>query len=137
MATVDEFQRLGELIAGGITPIFSLDKKGDVIITRPGELTAATPLELVQHAYRQGVKDLIVLDLAAVGTKRGFSDDDPLQILFQEIREELNDLTLISGGGVHSPADARRLLDAGCQHVLVATAIHECRFTPDDVTGLT
>ena len=45
-------------------------------------------------------------------------------------------MCLVSGGGIRDAADAQCLLNAGCQHVLVASAIHDCRFTPDDVAKL-
>jgi HisA/HisF family protein len=137
MSCPEEFATLGLLKSAGITPIFSLDKKGDSIITRPGELNQTSPLELVQRAFEQGVRDLIVLDLESVGTRRGVeADDSATQPLLQEITQELPEMCLISGGGIRDAADAQCLLNAGCQHVLVASAIHDCRFTPDDVAKL-
>jgi phosphoribosylformimino-5-aminoimidazole carboxamide ribotide isomerase len=138
MAKPDQFSVFGELVDAGITPIFSLDKKGESIITQPGELSQLTPFDLVQSAYNQGVRDFIVLDLSSVGTMSGIAGehDAGLQPLLREIAHELPDVNLTSGGGVRSAEDAQHLLSAGCQHVLVASAIHECRFTPDDVTRL-
>jgi phosphoribosylformimino-5-aminoimidazole carboxamide ribotide isomerase len=128
---------LGELNSEGITPIFSLDKKGDSIITGAGELGEVGPLELVQQAFKQGVRQLIVLDLESVGTMKGVQTDDSVTLpLLQEISQELPELSLVSGGGIRDAADAQCLLDVGCQHVLVASAIHDCRFTPDDVARL-
>ena len=137
MTCHEEFAKFGELKAAGITPIFSLDKKGDSVITRPGELSQASPLELVQRAYEQGVRDLIVLDLESVGTMRGVEAEDSATVpLLQEISQELPSISLTSGGGVRNAADAQCLLNVGCQHVLVASAIHDCCFTPDDVAKL-
>jgi phosphoribosylformimino-5-aminoimidazole carboxamide ribotide isomerase len=138
MTSLSDFERLEQWISGGLTPIFSLDKKTDTVITRPGEMTDASSLEWIQHAYQHGVRDFIVLDLSSVGTMRGIeaSPDDSLAILVQEIRGEFPDTTLISGGGIRDVDDAKRLMQMGCQHVLVATAIHDRRFTPDDVTAL-
>ncbi len=137
MGCQKEFAKLGELNSEGITPIFSLDKKGDSIITGAGELGEVGPLELVQQAYQQGVRQLIVLDLESVGTMKGVQTDDSATLpLLQEISQELPGLSLVSGGGIRDAADAQCLLDVGCQHVLVASAIHDCRFTPDDVARL-
>jgi len=138
MTSLADFQRLKKWVADGLRPIFSLDKRADTVITRPGELVDANPLEWIQHAYQHGVRNMIVLDLSFVGTMRGVdsSPDDSLPILFQEIRAEFPDVTLVSGGGIRDVNDARQLLEMGCQHVLVATAIHERRFTPDDITDL-
>ena len=135
MASVDQFARFDQLVQRNIEPIFSLDKKGDSTITQPGELSERTALELVHLAYAHGVRSMILLDLESVGTMTGVANDsDGLGPLIQEITSELTDIQLISGGGVRDASDVKVLLDAGCQHVLVATAIHECRLTPDDVS---
>lgn len=135
MTCADDFAKFDDLIANNIEPIFSLDKKGDSTITQPGELAERTPLELVQLAYGRGVRNLILLDLDSVGTMTGIScATDGLGPLIQEITSELSDLKLISGGGVCDATDVQALLDGGCHHVLVASAIHECRLTPDDVS---
>lgn len=137
MSNLDQFSRLGELIAAGISPIFSLDQKGGSVITQSGELASLSGLELIQQAFDQGVRDLIVLDLESVGTFQGIAENELGIIpLLQEISQELPELRLVSGGGIRSAADAQRLLDSGCQHVLVASAIHDCRFTPDDAANL-
>jgi phosphoribosylformimino-5-aminoimidazole carboxamide ribotide isomerase len=137
MTSPEEFAKFEDLMARGIEPIFSLDKKGDSLITQPGELANWTPLELVQLAYDHGVRNLILLDLDSVGTMAGRSKDPVgLGPLIQEITSELKDVRVISGGGLRDAADVQALLDSGCQHVLVASAIHECRLTPDDVSQL-
>ena len=135
MANAKQFDKFDYLIQHNIDPIFSLDKKGDSLITQPGELTERTPLELVHLAYARGVRNLILLDLDSVGTMSGVaSDSNGLCPLIQEISSELTDINLISGGGVRDTTDIQNLMNAGCHHVLVASAIHECRLTPDDVS---
>ena len=137
MSCYKQFEQLQSIRALGIDPIFSLDKKGDSIITQPGELADAQPLELIRMAYDHGVRDLIILDLDSVGTMSGCTQlESGLGPLTQEIHSELADVCLISGGGVREAADIQSLLDVGCQHVLVASAIHECKLTPDDVANL-
>ena len=135
MTEIDQFDKFDHLLKQNINPIFSLDKKGEMTITQPGELSERTALELIHLAYAHGVRDMILLDLNSVGTMSGVaSESDGLGPLIQEINSELNDIQLVSGGGVRDASDVQVLLDAGCQHVLVATAIHECRLTPDDVS---
>ncbi len=136
LESADQFKSFQTLLDGGIEPIFSLDKNGDSIITQPGELADCGPLELVRMAYECGVKNLIVLDLSSVGTMTGVDESDGLVPLIQEITSELCELQVISGGGVRNIEDVQAFLDAGCKHVLVASAIHECRLTPDDVSNL-
>ena len=137
LSSTSQFDKFTELIENNIEPIFSLDKKGNSVITQPGELSETSPLELVHMAYDRGVRNLIVLDLDSVGTMSGFADDaDGLGPLIQEISSELTDLRMISGGGVRDVSDVQALLNVGCQHVLVASAIHDCKLTPDDVAHL-
>ncbi|MFK7767269.1 MAG: HisA/HisF-related TIM barrel protein [Mariniblastus sp.] len=136
MSCESQFETFESLTSRGIEPIFSLDKKGDSIITQPGELSELQPLELVRMAYDRGVRNMIVLDLDSVGTKKGYvKKDNSVAPLLQEISGELNDVRLISGGGVKEPADVTALMELGCNHALVATAIHDGKFTPDDIAS--
>ncbi len=137
MSSLDQFAKLAELIALNVEPIFSLDQRAGTVITRPGELTDCQPLELVRKAYEYGVRNMIVLDIDSVGTMAGFSgSENGAGALIQEISGELTDVCVISGGGVRNVSDIQSLLQLGCDHVLVASAIHDCRLTPDDVTQL-
>lgn len=136
MSTPDQFSKFEELATIGIEPIFSLDQKGGATITQPGELSDLSPLELVQRAYDHGVRKLIVLDLDSVGTMKGSANfEEGIAPLIREIKSQLCDMRLISGGGVKEPEDVQSLLEIGCHHVLVASAIHQRKLTPDDVSG--
>jgi phosphoribosylformimino-5-aminoimidazole carboxamide ribotide isomerase len=137
MSSLDQFATFEELMDQELEPIFSLDQKADSIITRSGELTQCQPLELVRRAHDHGVRNMIVLDLDVVGTMQGCSPSDGgAAALIQEISGELDDVCVVSGGGVRDASDIQSLLDLGCDHVLVASAIHDCRLTPDDVAQL-
>ncbi|MEL7497932.1 MAG: HisA/HisF-related TIM barrel protein [Planctomycetota bacterium] len=129
-----QFSALESLQGNGFQVIFSVDQKGDAVITRSGELSTATPLELVQRACEFGVNEFIILDLGEVGTRNGFQSESAASTLIEEIRSERRDLTLTSGGGVRNADDVRRWIDCGCDHVLVASAIHDCALTPDDAS---
>ncbi len=136
LATSDQFACFEDLISNHIEPIFSLDVKGESIITQEGELSDRTPLELVRMAFDRGVRNMIVLDLDSVGTMSGYTNQEiPVAPIIQEIKSELPDVRLISGGGVKEPKDVQALLDLGCKHALVASAIHDGKFTPDDIAG--
>lgn len=137
MSRLEQFDAFEELIAQGIEPIFSLDQKSDSIITQPGELSELPPLDLVRQAHERGVRHIIILDLETVGTMTGFSGVNRcVGTLIQELSDELSDTRVVSGGGVGCAADIQSLLDLGCDHVLVASAIHDCKLTPDDVSRL-
>ncbi len=134
LSSLDQFSTFGQLIEKGIQPIFSLDRKSGQTITQPGELSELAPIELVHEAYKQGVRSLIVLDLDSVGTMKGVqSKDDGVVPLIREIKSELSDMKITSGGGIREVNDLKSLIDAGCQHALVASAIHQRKLTPDDI----
>ena len=133
MSSWDEFSIIAGLAQSGANPIFSVDMRRGSVIAKSDELSAASPLDIVSRAIDAGVKSMILLDLESVGTYQGVSTES----LITEVAEKFPQLQLISGGGVRNQEDAQRLLTAGCQHVLVASAIFDCKFTPDDVANLT
>lgn len=116
---------LGAIIAlvGGDRLVFSLDLKNGEPITRPGVWPGKSAWEIARHVTTIGVHGIIVLDLAAVGTY-----DGPATLeLCQKLRATFPTLEIISGGGVRGPADVRAFLTAGCDFVLVASALHDGR----------
>jgi len=112
---------------------FSLDLKQGQSLTHPGWRTqsdrAKAPLEIARMMVKMGIRQLIVLDLADVGTGCGPSTLP----LCRAIRAEFADLKLVAGGGVRGLDDLKALADAGCDAALVASALHDGRLTPDDV----
>lgn len=70
-----------------------------------------------------GLRRLIVLDLARVGTGRGVGTLP----LLAELRAASPSLDLIAGGGVSGPDDLRALEAAGASGVLVGSALHDGR----------
>jgi len=138
LANFTDLDLLTKLIELDITPIFSLDKKAGKLFTQPGNLADATSLELVQHAFEKGVREFILLDLASVGTMAGCANsENGFGDLIQEIKQELPEIKITSGGGARHASDIQTLLKLGCEHVLVASAIHHCKLTPDDISDLT
>ena len=133
MTSLDEFKIISGLCQSGANPIFSLDLRNGSVIAKSDELKSTNPLDLLSTAWDAGVRDMILLDLESVGTYGGVSTET----LIREASEKFPLARLISGGGVRDQSDAQRLLTAGCHHVLVASAIFDCRFTPDDVANLT
>jgi phosphoribosylformimino-5-aminoimidazole carboxamide ribotide isomerase len=82
-------------------------------------------LGLARRFVALGVRTLIVLDLARVGTGLGCGTED----LLRSIRAEFPDIELIAGGGVRTWADVDRLGEAGADAVLVASALHDSTIT--------
>ena len=138
MSDPKQFDVFAELTSMGVRPIFSVDMKGSDVIGGSAEIAQQDPLDLIALAHSAGVKDVIVLNLSLVGTMQ--SDIEQAQAatmdLTRSIVDKFPELRVTSGGGIASTEDAQVWLDAGCDHVLAASAIHQCRITPFDVAEL-
>ena len=116
---------LPEFIAaqGSQAAVFSLDLRNARPIVACPEWRDASPLEIVAQVVGIGFRRLIVLDLVAVGLNGG-----PITSgLCQQFRAAFPDLEIISGGGVRNEKDIELLCQAGCDRVLVASALHDGR----------
>jgi phosphoribosylformimino-5-aminoimidazole carboxamide ribotide isomerase len=79
-----------------------------------------------------GVEQMIVLYWADVGPRRGGADT---RTLCRALRQGFPELRIVSGGGVRDAADVEVLFDAGCDNVLVASALHDGTLTPETLIG--
>ena len=84
-----------------------------------------------ENLAQQRFKLLTLLDLAAVGIDGG----PQAAAACRPIRQSHPDVELISGGGVRGLADLKAFEEAGCDAVLVASALHDGRLSPKDVAG--
>ena len=82
------------------------------------QLAGVTALDAVARLHRAGLREVIVLDLARVGSGMG-----PDVGLIAELHAAFPDLELLAGGGVRGVDDLRALRDAGAAGALVATAL--------------
>jgi phosphoribosylformimino-5-aminoimidazole carboxamide ribotide isomerase len=82
-------------------------------------------LSLARRVVALGLRTLIVLDLARVGTGTGSGTES----LLKAISAEFPDVELIAGGGVKTWADVDRLGEVGADAVLVASALHDGTIT--------
>lgn len=127
-------QILADIVAaneGDIT--FSLDlQNGRPLLPVDFNRWSADPLGIVGEAVQAGIRRLIVLDLADVGTSSGGRTHE----LCCQILARFPSLQLIGGGGVRSMADVYRLKQAGVSSVLVASALHDGRLTAADLQTL-
>jgi phosphoribosylformimino-5-aminoimidazole carboxamide ribotide isomerase len=123
----ETFRQIDELIAGGIVQdlVFSVDLKSGVLQTADAGYLEADPEVLVGKLAAAGLSDVIVLDIAAVGTGRGVPTLDLCRLL----RTGNPELRLITGGGVHSCGCIEAARDAGIDGLLIASAIHDGRFS--------
>lgn len=112
--------------------VFSLDLlAGEPMGTRPG-WGFAVSLEIAERVVDRGVRRMIVLDLAQVGTESGLGTES----ICRDVLDRYPTLELICGGGVRDIADLHRLQATPIAGVLVATALHQGRITRSDLEEL-
>jgi len=112
--------------------VFSLDLKAGKSLGRTQAWGTDDPWPIARRAIGLGVNRLIVLDLARVGVGGGVGTEE----LCARLKQTYPEVQLIAGGGVRGIADVKRLTSIGVDRVLVASALHDGRITPDDVKQL-
>ena len=105
--------------------VLSVDLRDGRLISRDPELAGRGPVAVVPLARALGSRELLVIDLARVGSGSG----PPLEAV-AELAAALPAVAIYAGGGVRDDADLRALESAGAAGALVATALHEGRITP-------
>ncbi len=108
---------LTELPDGAV--VLSADLRDGRALSPHPQLAGLPALDAVARLSRTGLREVIVLDLARVGSGAG-----PDVRLIAEIHAAVPDLELFAGGGVRDVEDLRALGDAGAAGALVATALH-------------
>jgi phosphoribosylformimino-5-aminoimidazole carboxamide ribotide isomerase len=112
--------------------VFSLDMRAGHILSRCPELIGSTPIEVLGRLHQAGWREVILLDLARVGTGTGVDF-----ALIAEARQRLRELTLLVGGGVRDVNELADLKAVGVAGVLVATVLHRGIITRQDLAILT
>jgi phosphoribosylformimino-5-aminoimidazole carboxamide ribotide isomerase len=109
-----------------ITPpvALSIDLRDGRLISQDPDLADREPTAAAPLARALNVRELLVIDLARVGSGTG----PPLQAV-AELASALPGVAIYAGGGVRDDADLRALESAGATGALVATALHEGRIT--------
>jgi HisA/HisF family protein len=105
--------------------VLSVDLRDGRLISRDPELANRQPAAAAPLAQALQVGELLVIDLARVGSGSG----PPLDAVAQ-LAQALPGVAIYAGGGVRDDADLRALESAGAAGALVATALHEGRITP-------
>jgi phosphoribosylformimino-5-aminoimidazole carboxamide ribotide isomerase len=127
LETLPSFDALEDITVRIPAPtVFSLDLRDGVPMgTAAG---TASPEEVARRAFISGAFEIIVLDVARVGSGAG-----PDVAMMRRIRDAVRVPRLLTAGGIRHLDDLRGLRAAGCDGVLVATALHDGRLTPSDV----
>jgi HisA/HisF family protein len=104
--------------------VLSVDLRDGRLICPDRALDGGAPAAAAPLARALAVSELLVIDLARVGSGSG----PPLQAV-AELAAALPGVAIYAGGGVRGDADLRALQSAGAAGALVATALHEGRIT--------
>ncbi len=130
LATWDRLLAIGAALPSQ-RRIFSLDMRAGQVLSRCPELIGSTPVEVLSRLYQAGWREVILLDLARVGTGTGVDF-----ALIAEARQRLPELTLLVGGGVRDANELDDLKAAGVAGVLVATVLHRGIITRQHIAAL-
>jgi phosphoribosylformimino-5-aminoimidazole carboxamide ribotide isomerase len=109
--------------------VFSLDLRDGRAVVRHREWLDQTPIQIASTVFALGVRRMILLDIATVGTRRGPQSLE----LASRLRAEHPTLQLIGGGGIRSLDDLYTLAASGFSAALVATALHSGAIRPEDL----
>jgi phosphoribosylformimino-5-aminoimidazole carboxamide ribotide isomerase len=117
---LDHLAAIRQLV-GPSRAVFSIDLRQRRPMSDAGCWQDRNPLEIAAAAIESGFRRLILLDLTRVGLGAGpaLADD------CRSIRDAFPDVELVSGGGVRDHTDIVTLTAAGCDAVLVASALHD------------
>jgi phosphoribosylformimino-5-aminoimidazole carboxamide ribotide isomerase len=111
--------------------VLSLDLRAGFVLSRDADLARLGAAEAMARLGQSGVREVIVLDLARVGTGAG-----PDVALVRELSVRFPELELLAGGGVRDVADLGALADAGAAGALLATALHGGAIGPEELSAL-
>ena len=111
--------------------VLSLDVRAGRVLSPDAELSRLGAAEALARLRHSGVREVIVLDLARVGSGAG-----PDVELVRALATRFPELELLAGGGVRDARDLRALAEAGAAGALVATALHGGAIGPDELRAL-
>ena len=107
--------------------VVSLDLMGDHVLSRLEAVALTKPLALLRKFQEAGVSQIIVLDLARVGSGEGVN-----MSFLKEVLRNIEAKVFV-GGGVRDVKDLVELKDLGVFGVLMATALHSGKISPEEL----
>ena len=131
-SSLSELEHAFDFARKNVEPVFSLDLFAGQLFAQSAELRQMQPLEIVAIVCAIGFRDLIVLEIANVGSGRG----PALMELIREIAKRFPEMRITSGGGIRSVKDLLCLQSAGCASALVSTALHQGTIASCDLAQL-
>lgn len=127
--TLPNIDFVGETIEcfGSERVVVSLDLMQGKVLSKSKSLRSMSALALAREFQEMGVTQMIVLDLARVGSGEGVD--------FAFLKEMLNSLEIkvLVGGGVRDIKDLIALKNLGVFGVLLATSLHSGRISVEEL----
>jgi phosphoribosylformimino-5-aminoimidazole carboxamide ribotide isomerase len=108
--------------------VFSLDMRAGKILSLCPELCTIDALRVLEIVKNAGWREIILLDLARVGTRDGADYE-----LLAEASLLFPGLSLLIGGGVSNTKQLVQLQSAGAAGILLATALHLGTIQPAEI----
>jgi HisA/HisF family protein len=120
----ESLSEAGYRVGTGPPAVLSVDLRDGVLISPRAQLAGRGPRAAVGLARELAVRELLVIDLARVGSRAG----PPLEAV-AALAAALPGVDVYAGGGVRDDGDLAALARAGAAGALVATALHESAIT--------
>jgi phosphoribosylformimino-5-aminoimidazole carboxamide ribotide isomerase len=117
---------------GSKSLVFSVDLKHGLLRSADPQFSCMNPEELIAPVVEAGIEQIIVLDLAAVGTGSGI----PTLSLCEQSKRRWPHRQFISGGGVHSRECLLQAQAAQLDGLLIASALHDGRLSAEDLAAV-
>jgi phosphoribosylformimino-5-aminoimidazole carboxamide ribotide isomerase len=114
-------------VFGGDRVVVSLDLRGDKLLVNLGFDGCQSPICLLNDFKEMGVSEVIVLDLARVGSGEGVNVD-----FLKKVIAEVG-VDVYVGGGVRDINDLIQLRTLGVSGALIATALHNGKISVADL----
>jgi phosphoribosylformimino-5-aminoimidazole carboxamide ribotide isomerase len=104
--------------------VFSLDlRAGDPVVARGADWGTSDPFRIGCAAIALGIRRLLLLDLARVGTGRGSGT----AALLNRLHAEDPEIEITVGGGIVDRDECRAVEQGGASAVLLGSALHDGR----------
>lgn len=112
--------------------VLSIDLQAGQLLTQCDAWRDKPAVHVATELASVGYQQMIVLDLAAVGTDAG----NQTAALCRELNTTLPEINLVTGGGIRGMDDLRQLQDLGIQSALVASALHDGKLSIEEIASL-
>lgn len=128
--TIESFNVVEDAISelGSEKIIVSIDMMKQNLISDSDEIANMDIDSIINNVKEKGISEIILLDLAKIGSLSGGGDTN-----YESIRSQHPDMDIILGGGVKDISDIITLEKQGFNGALIATSLHKGIITPENI----